>query len=290
MNKLLDIIANEILKEKLYNELYIVILEKMIYSPEYEDIITDLYNTISNDNLIYKNLTLEEIDLYLDKLNQINNEFNVITRIKNKLLDRKNILSKTYDTINISNDIFENINDKFILTDLMEYYILVNTYRFAYSSIINTLPDNKGDKIFKEKLLDNFYISLIESMSTFELAETIGLQHYFNIDNLPSIDIINLIDNSTIIDPKYYYLSLVERYKSLINDIFNYTDKNNSLKDVFDTLLILSEIETLLFILKEEYLEIAIEYFNFNASFKNNSLFKTNIRRLIRKRNEELKD
>ena len=280
---------------KKFNELYDIsstIIEHyqdFTNSTIYQDSFT-MYNSMLNllRRLVMKeydlvhSMTLDEIDICLNIASLEENQRNirVITRIKNKLLNGKDVLqqnsicSNELEIKSLPSDLKYSISDAIL--SMLDIEVIK-----SIKNKINTLkPTCKQDIYFTKKLKEELKVSKIDILYLISVAEIITLYHTDNIDKIPKID-INKIQNKILSFRNPNYNDLIRNtialyVKEIIDALSNTTKLKNNPEQVFMYLLTLTRLEIAISYLDLNTLNIIYDYCNHITNSNNNpSMTKT---------------
>lgn len=293
MEKLKEMVACSIAINDNYSVLMTLNLNGYKNGTQYMDTISELYKYIMIERKLYDSLNNGEVDNYIKIINSIikssdysDKDYNkyIYDRILEKLDERSKIVSENSSIVSVDNNLI-GFDGKFLVEDFLECYVSIETYRLVWNRIITTDTFSKDEKLFKENLIKCYDISKINDFSAYTLIELFGLVCSFNIHELPKIDIsfvLNCNDDLRGSILNFYYDCSVRA----LNELLEFTDNNNSLDDVFGSLLIMSEFETMLDILDDENLRNICSYFDDYYDEESSGIICNSVKKLIRKKEE----
>lgn len=248
---------------------------------KYQDRLRMLRNLISLEDSIYDKLSIEMVNYYIDctYLDDFKGDKFLIDRYYRNLEDRK---LKLYDHFMVDDNI--SFNSFFDGTLIM--YVLSRMY-YNIDDCLNDqyyFEDN-----FTNNLMDYFIAQMFFYLTITKYSEKMALKYNFDIRRLYYFErdkFYNIVSNVY----KNVDELIIPFAKRDIDSIFSFYKMKNDLIKVFSNLYNFYDLEVLLKLLDNDSINELNEYYNLklNGIDLSNSPEISNIKRLIKTRNEEL--
>ena len=225
---------------------------------------------------IYNCLSLEEVNKYLDEIDNLDSEDDLVLRYRNKLLLRK---FNIYKADNAS------FVDYLKIDMAIASVITINAIALVYKKMELMKSDrlNTGDKMFLDALYKRFNRFKYEKLAHDNYIEDYALNYGYDFSKVKAIDLDNIPSLSVLNS-----LCIPMANNAIKNLIDNHTNKKNS-NTVLEDLYYYSILEVVLSITDYQSLNQIIEYCNNVLTRPQDYQFEAGcIRRLIYNRKDEL--
>jgi len=273
-----------------YNELYIIMTEFAYeFIDLYEYFIDDLKILILEEHNIYNKLTLNDINICLELLNNIDYEDSLIgSRFERKI----KVLKDTYTSVKITDkDLKLNLISNTIEFNLFNSLISlidIEMMKRLRTKIDSINPDNYNDIKFLKLLYKKYNKTLF--MQSFEnnLTEIICLSYKMNITKIPNINInnlINIIANNFNIDNDINFKPVnltLSKLAEIAIDRLIYIGFENTADIIFDNMALITRLEIIIELMDKFNLEDLLIYCEMSTDKNNFNINK--IKNIIRKK------
>ena len=280
-------ISNKVVSR--YNELYSIMYQYFLEdSSIYETYVSDIQGLILEEYKIYKNLTLNDIDIMLAAIEKNKWDEDIVgMRIKSKLESLKRIYTKIkINKYVLKLDIVPN-NFNFDIFSSLISFIDIEMMRRVKLKLDKLVADNYNDFSFVNGLYKCFNETMIFQAFNNDLTEIIYFNSNMDIGMIPNIDINNLInvidkilklDNDCFFSPNDDFL--VGLSKITIDRLANENFENNP-NTILNCLTLITRLEVIIDYLNNDCLIILLNYCN---DVNNNQFGVNQIISVIKKR------
>ena len=280
-------ISNKVVSK--YNELYSIMCQYFLEdSSIYETYVSDIQGLILEEYKIYKNLTLNDIDIMLAAIEKNKWDEDIVgMRIKSKLESLKRIYTKIkINKYVLKLDIVPN-NFNFDIFSSLISFIDIEMMRRVKLKLDKLVADNYNDLSFVNSMYKSFNETMIFQAFNNPLTEVVYFNSNMDIDMIPNIDINNLInfigeilklDNDCFFSPNDDFL--VGLAKITIDRLSNEEFDNNP-KTILNCLTLITRLEVMIDYLNKDCLNVLLDYCN---GINNNQFCINQIVSVLKKR------
>ena len=235
-------------------------------------------------DIIY-NLNNKDLNKYIKLVNLSDNE--VLYRIKNKLIDYKEVLNGIYITgfelgLNKINGYM-----RFSIYDTIISMINIDTIKSLYNKIYSLNSNCLSDDKFIERLKYRLDISKIQLLFNSNVSEILALYYNISVNDIPRIDRLSIKNKINQLNNKKYN-SLIENtviifITKIMQELAKIKYIKNNDREVFKYLVYITQIEILIDYLDKNKLQ---ELYNFCIKIRNNenSSIMNYVKRIVKKK------
>jgi len=283
------------------------------------DIIDNIRDLVIEEYNLMQKITMDEVNDYMEIINsyETNNEW-VLSRVKNKLIECKELLNNNFITskeLGITS-IPEEI--KFSIYDAIMSLITIDTIKYLTKKIYFSNPKCEKDKIFIDTLKNKLETFKVNFLFDNSLSELLALSNEINVNKMPVINVdniknkINRLDNNNfnmVIESIAFYYSknAIDSLTEIIK-IFDYNPRldivvvddnlyyynnvrlfidivkncRNNPKYIFSYLTLTTQLEVLSWYLSDDMVKSVEKYFSDKVSNFNNGIIVGYVKKLIR--------
>ena len=260
-----------------YNKLKMYAVNDMEDGLEYVNVLDRIRELISVEDDEYRKLDIFEVSSYISSFD--NHEEGLANeRYYNKLINQIKVLEEENEYV---------IDKDVLLSTVIDSKIIIDTYKLVCERMDNFTNNNYEYDSDIENLVNYHKISKFYYLTSNNYIEKLALKYNFDIAKIPTLSFKYIQDEFKV----NFLNNAHSTFSYYIIDSMKYLENINTNEGILNTYLSLfeiSRIEVLLSYLNMKEVNAIMNIWNSYYGNKNNNDALVNVKKIIRKRKEEL--